>query len=493
MKQWWFRSLIFNVAFFCVTALLSVIYVPLLILPRPVFGTLIRFWLRCVYALEYSILNLNYKIAGLENLPKEGSYIVAAKHQSAYETLKLHLLFHEPAVILKRELLWIPLFGWYLQKSGAIAIDRGSPETAHKSIREGAIEVMARNRPIIIFPQGTRVSIDATPQDKPYKVGVARLQEATGLPIVPVAMNSGWFWPRNSWLKKPGTVTFQILKPIYPGKDRYTLMKELEDTIETTSDALVLAARRRKSFDDVKEPQSRKKIFFIALLIGLTGLYCVWWQQFAKVIQQEYAALHDDAAPLPVITGFPWKMNIYLDEEKFTAPDGTLTLKGVTLRGFPLPGASIHVMANVIEIDNMRWRQPLVLQNNEVWLRYWGNSVTIIDSLVTRDDFRASAAGTIDLKDRDIPVFDLMISFLGHQNFMAYMAANNMIDQQSAAMMNMGFNALQNSDGIVSVPVTQRGRTLYAGPFAFAEIPEKKPVITDPLSAGMDTPPAPSR
>ncbi len=480
-KRYWIRSTVFNIAFYGVTAFFAVAYVPLLLLSQKNFGRMIRFWLRVIAVLEYCILDLKYKVEGWKNLPKEGSYIIAAKHQSAYETLKLHLIFRDPAVILKRELLWIPLFGWYLQKSGAIAINRSTPETAHKSIQDGARDTMARNQPIIIFPQGTRVGASVGPDKAPYKVGVARLQENTGLPIVPVALNSGTFWARNSFFKHPGTVTFKILKPIMPGMERQALMKELEDKIETESNALV-AETRANNFDEVDKSEKRRKIFFTVLLVGLIGIYCVWWQKFAETIKNEYAALHDDAAPLPVITGFPFKMNIYLDVERFTTPDGTLTLKGINIHGFPLPLANIHVTAQEITVSNFRWVQPLVLQNNEAWFSYWNNKVKVIDSLVTKDDFSASASGTIDIRDMNLPVFDMMLAFKGHQNFVQYMVQNSMIDQQSAMMIGMGFNALQDSDGIVNVPVTQRERKLYAGPFAFAEIPESKPIITDPMN-----------
>jgi 1-acyl-sn-glycerol-3-phosphate acyltransferase len=491
-KRYWLRSTVFNVLFFGVTAFFAVVYAPFLFLSQKKFGYLIRFWLRTVAVLEYAFLDLKYKVEGWENLPKEGSYIVAAKHQSAYETLKLHLIFRDPAVILKKELLYIPLFGWYLQKSGAIAIDRSTPDTAHKSIQDGAVETMARNQPIIIFPQGTRVAAGVGTDKAPYKVGVARLQENTGLPIVPVALNSGAFWARNSYFKHPGTVTFKILKPIMPGMERSALMKKLEDEVERESNALVEISRAT-NFDDVEKSEKRRKIFFIVLLIGLLGIYCVWWQKLAETIKHEYAALHDDAAPLPVITGFPFWMKIYLDTEQFMTPDGTMTLRGVNIYGFPLPLANIHIEVKEIQVSNLRWRSPLVMHDTKALLSYWNNTITVHDLLVMTGDLQASAGGTIDISNMDLPIFDAMIAIRGHQQFLQYAAQNNMVDGQSAAMMMMGFNAMQDSQGVVSVPVTQRERKLYAGPFAFAEIPERKPVITDPLSGGMHTPPAPSR
>ena len=192
--------------------------------------------------LEKYVLGLTYEVRGAEHLPESGSYILAAKHQSAYETMKLHILFKDPAVILKKELLSIPLWGWYLAKSDVIAIDRSSRKAAVESINEGALHMKEMGRPIVIFPQGTRVRIDTTTQEKPYKIGVARVQETTGLPIIPMAINAGVYWPRNAFWKSSGTVVFEFSPPIEAGMAAPALMKKLEHDIEDKSNALMKEA-----------------------------------------------------------------------------------------------------------------------------------------------------------------------------------------------------------------------------------------------------------
>ncbi|MGH1397884.1 MAG: lysophospholipid acyltransferase family protein [Alphaproteobacteria bacterium] len=242
MQRKYIASIIYNIVFFMLSLITCLTYWPALFFPRQVLMRMIRFYLRLNYFLERTILGLKYKIRGLEHLPKSGPYIIAAKHQSEYETLKLHLLFPDPAIILKKELFKIPLWGYYLKKSDVIAIDRSTPETAIESINSGAKRVKAQGRPILIFPQGTRVGVDISANKKPYKNGIARIQEATNLPIIPMAINAGMFWPRNAFWKSGGTAIFQFLPPIEPGLERSELLKKLENTIEPASKALMKEA-----------------------------------------------------------------------------------------------------------------------------------------------------------------------------------------------------------------------------------------------------------
>lgn len=194
--------------------------------------------------LERFVMNLHYEVRGNENLPPVGTpYLVASKHYSAYETLKLMLLFKDPTIILKKELLSIPLFGWFLKKLEVIAIDRGNREQARSSLIEGAQRMRDNNRPIVIFPQGTRVEVNATTAQKPYKGGIMKLYTATELPIIPMAINSGLYWPRNSFWKKSGTVVIEFLPPIPPGLSTSEAMNRLENLIETTSTRLVEEGR----------------------------------------------------------------------------------------------------------------------------------------------------------------------------------------------------------------------------------------------------------
>lgn len=231
------RSTLFNLFFYGLTALACVLCLPALFMPRPRAMRVVKAFVRSVYALEKLFIGLDFEVRGQENLPTSGSFIVAAKHQSPYETMKLHILFDDPSVILKKELLKIPLWGKFLAKSDPIAINRGSKESAQQII-EGARRMQKQGRPIIIFPQGTRVYTWQTTQDKPYKSGAARMQETTGLTIIPLALNTGIFWPRRSWRKWPGKVVFEFLPPIAPGQAPSETMKQLEALLEAESKKL---------------------------------------------------------------------------------------------------------------------------------------------------------------------------------------------------------------------------------------------------------------
>ena len=234
------RSILFNTCFYGITTLMCFIFLPAVALPKR--GTLwvARFYLSVMYFLERNILNLDYEVRGLEHLPKDGSFLIAAKHQSTYETLKLHFIFDDPAIILKRELLRIPIWGWFLWRTDPIAINRKDRKKASKQIIDGAKRIMTQGRPIVIFPQGTRVRIDQDTVEKPYKIGIARMQEATGMPIIPMALNTGKFWPRNSWIKQSGKVIFEFLPPVAANEQEPEKVIELlEQQIETASKALL--------------------------------------------------------------------------------------------------------------------------------------------------------------------------------------------------------------------------------------------------------------
>jgi 1-acyl-sn-glycerol-3-phosphate acyltransferase len=222
------------------TITLSTLYLPLLLLPRRLMRPAILFWLAGVLGALRRLTGLGFELRGRENLPA-GPFLVASKHQSAFETFAFHLVLNDPAYILKRELLWIPFFGWYLGKSGVIAIDRSAGTKALKAMVKGAEAAAAQGRPVVIFPEGTR----AAPGAKlPYHSGVAMLYGSLQLPVVPIALNSGLFWRRRGFLKRPGTIIIEALPAIAPGLNRKAFMAELETRIETASDRLVHEARQ---------------------------------------------------------------------------------------------------------------------------------------------------------------------------------------------------------------------------------------------------------
>jgi len=233
------RSSIFNLIFFLSSLILSLILLPGAFLPRKSVLKIVHLWTGVVAFLEKHILGLTYEIRGQEHLPKEGSYIVAAKHQSAYETMKLHALFNDPSIVLKKELTDIPFWGLFLKKVDVIAINRENREEAMRSIIDGAKRIKEQARPIVIFPQGTRVSVENTPKEKPYKAGILKMYNATNLPIIPMALNTGVFWPKNSFLKYPGTVIFEFLPPIPAGESKEDVKMRIEEALEENSNRLM--------------------------------------------------------------------------------------------------------------------------------------------------------------------------------------------------------------------------------------------------------------
>ncbi|MGB8274798.1 MAG: lysophospholipid acyltransferase family protein, partial [Alphaproteobacteria bacterium] len=165
--------------------------------------------------------------------------VLAVKHQSAFETLALPLILGDPAFVVKRELFAIPLFGWFLARLGMIAIDRKAGAAALKSIVRRAKRALATGRHVVIFPEGTRVALHAK---RPYHAGVAALYAMAGAPVVPVALDSGLYWRRRGFLKRPGRVVIEFLPPIAPGLDRDAFMAELQSRIEGATKRLVAEA-----------------------------------------------------------------------------------------------------------------------------------------------------------------------------------------------------------------------------------------------------------
>ncbi len=232
------RSLSFNIAFFLWSTLVQVLFLPSLLMPMAVVGWVQRLWIRGSLALLAAICDLRHEIRGLEHLPP-GPCIIASKHQSAWDTLIFAVLFHSPGFIVKRELLWIPLFGWYIQRTGCIPVDREGGASALKRMIAGARDAIGNGQHIIIFPEGTRV---APGERRSHHPGVGALYGRLGVPVVPVALNSGLFWGRRTFLKKPGCITLEFLEPITPGLSRKDFTAELERKIETASERLRAAA-----------------------------------------------------------------------------------------------------------------------------------------------------------------------------------------------------------------------------------------------------------
>ena len=225
------RALLFNVLFFTATTVLSISYVPLMALPRPVLIRAVEFWSWVILFLLRHVVGLRYELRGEEHLTGD-SVLVASKHQSAWETISFCALLQGPAIVLKKELLRIPIWGWLAWRCGNIRVDREAGAKALRVMVDDAMLALAERRPIVIFPQGTRTPPGTR---RPYLPGVAALYGSLGVPVVPVALNSGLFWGRRSFLKRPGTITVEFLPPIPPGLKRRQFMRELEECIETAT------------------------------------------------------------------------------------------------------------------------------------------------------------------------------------------------------------------------------------------------------------------
>ena len=229
------RSVAFNILFYSNLVLHIILALPTFALPRGAFMALARSWGRTSNLLLRVVAGIAVEYRGLEKIP-QGALLVASKHQSVWETFTLVTLFADPAYIYKRELLWIPVFGWYLWKSGMVPVDRGARGGAMAGMIESARAELARGRQIIIFPEGTRTAPGAPPA---YKHGITNLYAATGVPCVPVALNSGLFWPRRKFMRYPGTIVLEVIDPIPPGLERNAFAARLQDDIETASAKLI--------------------------------------------------------------------------------------------------------------------------------------------------------------------------------------------------------------------------------------------------------------
>jgi len=234
------RSLLFAVLLYAWTVGLSILYLPLLFVPRKLLAIFVAIWLRGIAKITSTSLGIRYQIRGVENRPS-GPAIYASKHQSAWETLFFRLIVPDCAFVLKRDLMWIPLWGWYVWRMGMIGIDRAAGVQSIKKMIACTHEMLATGRSIVVFPQGTRV----TPGTKsPYLSGIAAIYRELNVSVVPIALNSGLFWPRRRFTKFPGTIIVEFLQPIPPGLKRAEFMEKLEFQIEDASNRLEIEARQ---------------------------------------------------------------------------------------------------------------------------------------------------------------------------------------------------------------------------------------------------------
>jgi 1-acyl-sn-glycerol-3-phosphate acyltransferase len=229
----WLRSLVFMIWFVTLTIVMGTLFLPLLVLPRSATVWMASRWADGTLWGLRVFTGIGMRVLGQ---PPKGAALVASKHMSMWDTLAIYLALGQPGVILKRELLLIPFFGWYVWKAAAIPIDRGGKAAALRRMAQAAGRVLGQGRQIVIFPEGTRKKPGAPPD---YKPGVAGLYGLLDIVCVPVALDSGRCW--TGFIKRPGVITLQFLEPIPPGLKRAQFMAVLQDRIEEATNRLLAA------------------------------------------------------------------------------------------------------------------------------------------------------------------------------------------------------------------------------------------------------------
>jgi 1-acyl-sn-glycerol-3-phosphate acyltransferase len=228
------RSLTYVALFYLWTAVVSVVFTPLLFAPTRWVWIMFRYWGLGVIGL-LRICGVRVEVRGRQHIPT-GAAIVAPKHQCMLDVFAQFTWLPTSVFVMKKELAWIPWFGWYAKKAGAIVIDReGGSKTMRQVIREGT-ELFKQGRQVVIFPEGTRKAPGAPPE---YKPGIAALYRELNVPVYPVATNAGVHWPAHGFLRKRGLIVFEYLEPIPPGLKRAEFMRILEERIEAKSTELL--------------------------------------------------------------------------------------------------------------------------------------------------------------------------------------------------------------------------------------------------------------
>lgn len=233
------RSVAYNVLFYLNLVLHIIAALPTFFLPRRAFMAIAKSWGRTSNML-LAVAGISVELRGRGKIPS-GALLVASKHQSFWEAFTLLTLFDDPAFIVKRELMWIPFFGWLLWKADQVPVDRKAKGGAMAGMLESARKELGRGRQIVIFPEGTRTAPGAPPV---YKSGIASLYAATNVPCLPIALNAGVFWPRRKFLRYPGTIVLEVLDPIPPGLDRQAFAARVEADIETATARLIAEGER---------------------------------------------------------------------------------------------------------------------------------------------------------------------------------------------------------------------------------------------------------
>jgi 1-acyl-sn-glycerol-3-phosphate acyltransferase len=234
------RSAFFNLVFYLNLAFFLLVFSWLIICPRSWAMWGLKTWATTSIRLLRAICGTRLEVRGLDNIPP-GAVLIAAKHQSVFETFAVIPLLADPAMVLKRELMLIPLYGWFAHKFRMIPVDRGAGTTALKRLIGRAKEAVRDGRQVVIFPEGTRRTPGAPPD---YKPGAVALYLNLGVPCVPLALNSGLFWPRRKFMRYPGTIIMEFLPAIPPGEPRAVFSQQLQGALEAKTAELLAAAAK---------------------------------------------------------------------------------------------------------------------------------------------------------------------------------------------------------------------------------------------------------
>lgn len=224
----WLRSWLYLFLFLAWTVIASIGFLPLLISQRKALVA-VRLWVNGIMRLARNVAGITSHVEGLEQVPS-GPVIIAAQHQSSFETYRMFTVLEHPIFILKRELIWIPLIGWYMQRAGFIHIDRGAGAGAMRKMLRETKAALDAGRQVIVFPEGTRVPFG---ESRPYQPGVAALYAYCRVPVIPMALNSGFFWGKTRILKMPGEIVFKFLPAMPADLDKDTFLAELRGRLES--------------------------------------------------------------------------------------------------------------------------------------------------------------------------------------------------------------------------------------------------------------------
>ncbi|MDX2225110.1 MAG: lysophospholipid acyltransferase family protein [Rhodospirillaceae bacterium] len=227
------RSWIYTIVFLAFTLIAAIVCLPALFSSRWSLAA-IRMWARGVMALARTLVGISCRVEGREHLPA-GACIVAAQHQSSFETYRLFIDLPDPVFVLKKELLLVPFVGWYIRRSGLVPIDRGGHAAAMRKMLRAADAALATGKQVVIFPEGTRTAPGAR---TPYRPGVAGLYAHCKAPLIPMALNSGYLWGKTRILKQPGEIVFRFLPALPEGLSREAMLDELRARIEAEAPSL---------------------------------------------------------------------------------------------------------------------------------------------------------------------------------------------------------------------------------------------------------------